>query len=67
MGNLDQHTGAVTGLRVAAAGTTVSQIDQDLDALLNNLMALFATNTGDKTDAAGVMLVRWVKQTLRRW
>jgi hypothetical protein len=44
----------------------VSQIDQDLNSLLDDLMTLFATDTGDKTNAAGIVLVRRVVKTLRR-
>ena len=32
-GNLNQNAGAVAGLRIAAAGAAVRQVDQDLDAL----------------------------------
>ena len=32
--NLNGDAGAVAGLRVAAAGAAVSQVDEDLDALL---------------------------------
>ena len=33
------------------------QVDQDLNTLLDNLMALLATNTGDEAHAAGIVLV----------
>jgi len=42
------------------------QVDEDLYALLDDLMALLATNTGDKADAASVVLVRRIIKTLRR-
>ena len=32
--DLDQDAGAVAGLRIAAAGAAVRQVDEDLDALL---------------------------------
>src|SRR5258708_300128 len=42
------------------------QVDKDLDALFDDLVALLAANAGDKSDAAGIMLVRRVIKTLRR-
>jgi hypothetical protein len=45
----------------------VRQIDQYLNSLLNDLVALFAAHARYKTDSAGVMLVRRIVKTLRRW
>ena len=42
------------------------EIDQDLNSLLDNLMALLAANAGNKADATGVVLERWIVETLRR-
>jgi hypothetical protein len=64
--NLNQNTRAVTGLRIAAAGASVGQVDQDLNALLDNLVALVAANAGNKADATRVMLMRRVVKTPRR-
>jgi hypothetical protein len=64
--NLDEHSGTVASLGIAAARTTMREIDQDLNALLNDLMALFAANARDKSHAAGIMLVRRIIKTLRR-
>ena len=64
--NLDEHSGAIASLGIAAACATVREIDQDLNSLLNDLMALFAANAGDKAHAAGIMLVRGMIKTLRR-
>lgn len=66
MWNLDQQPGTVTGFGVAATSAAMCQVDEDLNSLLNNLMTPVTTNTGDKTDAAGVMLMRGVIKTLRR-
>ena len=66
MRNLDEHSGAIASLGIAAACATVREIDQDLNSLLNDLMALFAANAGDKAHAAGIMLVRGMIKTLRR-
>src|SRR5689334_25235462 len=66
MRNLNQHTGAVAGLRIAAASATVGQVDQNLNTLLNDGVALFATDAGHKTNAAGVALGCRIVKTLRR-
>jgi len=42
------------------------KINEDLNPLLDDLMALLSANAGDKTDSAGVVLVRRIIQTLRR-
>ena len=63
--NLNQHAGAVAGLRIAAAGSAMLQVLQHLDALLHDCVALCALDVGDKPETAGVMLVRRVVQTLR--
>jgi hypothetical protein len=44
----------------------VGQIDQDLNALLNNLMALLTANAGDKPHAAVVVLLPRIVKTLPR-
>src|SRR5262249_12986081 len=66
VGNLDEHASAVAGFRVAAAGATMSQVDQNLNPLLHDLMTLIASNAGYKPDTAGIVLVRRVVKTLRR-
>ena len=64
--NLNQNTGAVTGFRIAAAGTAVGQVDQYLNALEDDVVALLTANAGDKADPASVMLVSRVVQPLGR-
>ena len=63
--DLDQNAGAVAGFRIAAAGAAVRQIDQDLDALANDLVRFVAIEIDDKTHAAGVVLVAGIVETLR--
>ena len=55
--NLNQDARAVAGLRIAAAGAAVRQVDQNLDALQDDVVRLPAFDIGDKADAAGVVLV----------
>jgi hypothetical protein len=64
--NLNQDAGAVTGLWIAAACAAVREIHQDLNSLLDNLMALLTPNAGNKTHSASVVLVRRVVKTLSR-
>ena len=55
--HLRQDAGAVAGQRIAAAGAAVRQIDQDLQARADDLMALLAAHVDDEADAAGVVLL----------
>ena len=65
--NLDQHSRAVAGLRIASASAAMRQIDQNLHALHDDIVRLVALNAGDKADAAGIVLVlRTVKSLSRR-
>src|SRR5437899_960055 len=64
--NLNQDAGAVASFGIAAAGAAMREIYQDLDSLLDDLMALLTANAGYKTHSASVVLVRRVIETLRR-
>src|SRR4029078_13575081 len=64
--NLNQHTRPIACFRIAAAGTAVRQVDQDLNALPHDGVTLFPTDAGHKTDTAGITLGRRVIETLRR-
>src|SRR5437870_4857671 len=66
MWNLDQQSRPVAGFRITTAGATMRQVNQYLNALLNDLVALLTANAGDKADAACVVLVRRIIKTLRR-
>ena len=62
--NLDQDAGAVAGLRVAARSAAMGQVDQNLDALADDLVAFFAADAGDQAHAAGIVLIAWMVETL---
>ncbi len=64
MRNLNQDPGAVSGLRVATAGAPVRQVDQDLHALEHNVVGLLPGNIRDKPNAARIMLIMRVIETL---
>jgi hypothetical protein len=40
------------------------QVDQDFEALANDLVALFSTNTSHQSHATSVVLVAWVIEPL---
>ena len=63
--NLDQNAGAVARLRVAAAGSAVRQVQQNLDALQDDVVRLLALDAGHEADAAGVALMARIVQALR--
>jgi hypothetical protein len=57
MGNLDEQACAITGFGIATTGTTVGEINKDLNALLNDFVGLLAFNICDETHSAGIVLV----------
>ena len=64
MGNLDQNAGAVAGLRIAARRAAMGEVDEDLEALADNLVALFAADARDQAHAAGIVLIARMIETL---
>ena len=65
VGNLNQDSGPVAGFRIATRCASVRKVDQDLKALADNLVGLFAANAGDQSHTAGIMLIPWMIETLR--
>ena len=66
--SLDQHAGAVAGLRVAPGGATVAKVDQHLYAFVDDLVRLLALYVGDNTHAASVVfLLRRVESLLSQF
>src|SRR6185503_17989767 len=57
IGNLDEDAGAVAGVRLAAAGPAVEQVDQDPQALLDDAVRAPSLDVDDEADAARVVLV----------
>ena len=62
--NLNQQAGAVAGFRIAAAGAAVRQVDEDLNALFDDVVGFLAFDVGDETHAAGIVLVARVVKSL---
>ena len=63
--HLDEDAGAVAGVDLAAARAAVLQVHQDLQRLLHDGVRLAALDVDDEADAAGVVLVHGVVETLR--
>ena len=62
--DLDQDASAVAGLRIAAAGAAMSQIDEDFDALADDFVRLLTVEIDHETHPAGVVLVAGVVEAL---
>ena len=62
--DLDQHTRAVAGFRIAATGAAMRQVDQNLDALCDDVVRPVPGDVHDESDAARIVFVRGVIQTL---
>ena len=65
VGNLNEDAGAVAGLRVAARGAAMGEVDEHLEALADDFVALFAPDVRDQPHAAGVVLIPWMIKALR--
>src|SRR5271165_461095 len=63
--NLNQDASAVASLRVATGSAAMSEVDEDLKALADDIVAFFAADAGDQSHSAGIVLVAWVIKTLR--
>ena len=67
MWDLEENAGAVSGFGVAATGSAMGQVEQDLNSLVYDVVTFVAANISYEADAAGVMLLRRVVQTLGGW
>jgi hypothetical protein len=65
VGNLNQNSCTIASFGIATTGPTMREIEQNLDSVTNNVMALFATDAGYEADPAGIVLLRWIVKTLR--
>jgi hypothetical protein len=65
--NLDGDAGTVAGLRIAAAGPAMGKIDEDLNALLNDVVARHTLKAGNEAHSTGVALEGRIVEALRRW
>src|ERR1035437_7092968 len=62
MRNLYQDARAITRLRIAPGRATMREVDQHLQALADDVVALLSTNARDQSHATGIVLItRMVK------
>ncbi len=66
MRNLDQDACAVARFRIATRSATMCELEQDLKALTDDLVAFFSANAGNKAHSARVVLVTWMVKPLWR-
>jgi hypothetical protein len=64
IGRLYQDAGAVAGVRLAAARASVLQVDEHLEAALNDFVRTLSLYIDDEADAARVVLEARVVQAL---
>ncbi len=56
MRNLNENACTVTGQRIAAAGSPVDEVEQNIDAVRDDLMRSDTLYVGDQADSAGIVL-----------
>ena len=64
MRNLHEHAAAVAELGVGADRAAMVEIDEDLQALLEDVVRLAVAHVGDEADAAGIVLPGGVVEAL---
>ena len=64
IGDLNQQAGAIAHQRIGANGPAVIQIDQDFEALADDLVRLSPLHVGNEANAARIVLVRRVIKAL---
>ena len=64
MRNLDQDSRAIARLRIAARRAAVRQVQQHLEALANDLVALLSADAGHQAHAAGIVLMLRMVESL---
>ncbi len=62
--DLDQNSGAIAGFRIASACAAMRKIDEDLQPFDDNVVRLHALNIDDETDAADIVFVSGIVETL---
>src|SRR5262249_53463027 len=67
VGHLQEDAGAVAGVGLAPAGAAVKEVDEDLQRLAHDGVRLSPLDVDDETDAAGVVLVARIVETLSGW
>jgi len=61
---LDENTGAIASVRLAPAGSTMTQIHQHGERLPHDVVRLVALHVDDEADSAGIMFEPRIVQSL---
>ena len=64
MRNLEENSGAVSGLGIASASAAMRQVEQHLNSLADDVVTFAAADVGHKAYPAGFMLLRGMIQAL---
>ena len=62
--DLEENAGAIAGFGIASAGAAVREVEQHLDSLAYDVVALDAADAGHESDPAGIVLLRRMVETL---
>ncbi len=62
--DLNQDSSAIACFRIASARAAMSEVDEDLQSLDDDVMRLHALNIDDKADATCIVFVSWIVETL---
>ena len=65
MRDLDENARPIARIGIAPAGSTMSEVDQNLDSLEDDVVAFLAGDISHESDAAGIVLKLRVIETLR--
>ena len=65
--DLDKDARAIARKRIGANRAAMLKIEQDLEAVLDDLVALHALDVGNEAKAAGVVLIGGLVEALRLW
>jgi hypothetical protein len=64
---LQKHTCAVAGTGIATSGSSVGEVDEDLEGLRHDCMGGHAIERRDEPESARIVLVFRIVQTLSWW
>jgi hypothetical protein len=57
MRDLNEDAGTITGFGITPGRSAMREVDKNLNTLPDDVVAFFATNAGDKTHTARIMLI----------
>ena len=63
---LEEHAGPIARIGFGASGSSVGQVQNDLDALQDDVMGFSTFNIHDKPDPAGILFEPRIVETLPR-